>query len=242
MRLPDMSFATNNRVLRTLSATTREAVGARCEPVTLEAGDVLHRMGDVTSAVYFPETAVISTLASYSDGSGVEMANVGREACSALNLILRNPRQLAADEVQIAGRALRLPAERFRELKSEYRDFENALFSVVQSVLYQAMVSGACNAAHEAKPRLARWLLTMGDRTDGNEMRLTHDFLAHMLGVRRATVTNAALDLQSQGLIKYARGRLKITDIKGLRGASCECYDLVRSANADLLPDKRSGG
>lgn len=231
-----MAHETNNRVLRALDSETRNAVIRRCEPVTLEAEAVLQRAGEATHAVYFPETAVISAIATYSDGSGIEMANIGREACTAVNLMLGHPQQLHTDEVQIAGGALRLPAEQFLTLKTKHETFAQRLLASAQSVFYQVMISGACNGAHSARQRLARWLLTMADRTDGSEMRLTHDFLAQMLGVRRATVTQAAQDLQEHGLISYRRGRVAITDRAGLRKASCECYDLVRSANRDLLP------
>lgn len=232
-----MSLNTKNKVLRSLQAETRRAVMQHCEEVDLSAETVLHRMGEATDAVYFPETAVISTLATYSDGSGIEMANVGREACTAVNLVLGQSKQLHTDEVQISGGALRMPTEKFLHLKSEHADFERALFSSVQSVFYQVMISGACNGTHDALHRLARWLLTMHDRADGNEMRLTHDFLAQMLGVRRATVTEAALKLQDRGLIDYARGRVAIKDHAGLSDASCECYALVRAANRELLPE-----
>jgi hypothetical protein len=108
----------------------------------------------------------------------------------------------------------------------------------VQAIVYQVMVSGACNATHDARQRLARWLLTMDDRSDAAEMRLTHEFLAHMLGVRRATVTEAASGLRAEGLIAYAHGRVTISDRAGLHAASCGCYDLVREAYDVLLPEK----
>ncbi len=232
-----MTHVTNNRVLCALTPRVRDAVTKQCEDVTLKAGTVLQRSGDATHAVYFPESAVVSAIATYSDGSGIEMANMGREASTAVNLMLGQSRQMHTDEVQIAGAALRLPVERFLQLKSEHETFERVLFASAQSVFYQVMISGACNGAHSARQRLARWLLTMADRIDGSEMRLTHDFLAEMLGVRRATVTEAAQDLQENGLISYTRGRVRITDRTGLTKASCECYNLVRAANRELLPE-----
>lgn len=232
-----MTQATNNRVLCALDPDTRNAVTEHCEPVTLTAGTVLQRSGETTHGVYFPESAVVSAIATYSDGSGIEMANIGREASTAVNLLLGQSRQLHTDEVQIEGDARRLPTERFQQLISEHETFERILFASAQSVFYQVMVSGACNGAHSARQRLARWLLTMADRIDGSEMRLTHDFLSEMLGVRRATVTEAAQDLQEKGLISYRRGRVRITDRTGLTNASCECYNLVRAANRELLPE-----
>ncbi len=233
-----MTYQTRNRVLLSLSAETRQAVIERCEKVDLEVGTILHRVGDKTYATFFPETAVISTLASYADGSMIEMANVGSEACTGFNVILGGSIQLTTNEAQVSGTALKLPINQFHHLKSRYSDFESALFSAAQSLFFQVMVSGACNGAHDAKQRLARWLLTMKDRADGEEINLTHEFLAQMLGVRRATVTKVASELQAAGFIQYSRGRVKITDHAGLHAASCECYDLVRSTNHELLPDK----
>ncbi|MDG4647689.1 Crp/Fnr family transcriptional regulator [Roseibacterium sp. SDUM158017] len=233
-----MTEPTKNRVLLSLDAETRAAVLDACERTERSAGTILERAGDATSAGYFPETAVISTLASYSDGATVDMANVGREGCAAINLTLGHSTHLSTDEIQIAGTVLMLPAERFRRLQAEHRAFERALFSSVQALIYQVMVSGACNASHDARQRLARWLLTLRDRSDGREMRLTHEFLAHMLGVRRATVTEAASGFRKAGLIDYAHGRVTIEDRAGLRSASCECYDLVRRTTDALLPDR----
>lgn len=231
-----MSADTNNRVLLSLPSEVRRTILGSGEIVRLERGTILGRTGEITRAVYFPETAVISTLATYRDGSNIEMANVGREACTGINLMLGNTRLMNTNEAQIGGEAFELPAERFGRLKGSEPAFERALFSTAQAVFYQVMVSGACNGAHDARQRLARWLLTMQDRNDGEEMRLTQNFLAHMLGVRRATVTQAALEFQEAGLIDYARGCVRIIDRRGLRAQSCECYDMVREAYERLLP------
>lgn len=235
-----MAHATRNRVLLSLPLRTREAVLDECEEVELQRRTILEEIGQPTRAVWFPETSVISTLATYGDGSTIEMANVGREACTGINLVLHQSDQLNTNEVQIGGLARRCPTERFLRLKAEDKAFSNALFATVQAVFYQVLVSGACNGAHDSRKRLARWLLTMDDRNDEPQMKLTHDFLAEMLGVRRATVTGAASSLQADGLITYSHGKVRITDRPGLRDASCECYDLVRDAYESLLPEGRN--
>lgn len=227
---------TNNRVLQAVPEKDRAAVLDACERVELAGRTILDRAGEPTSAVHFPETAVVSTIATYGDGSSIEMANIGREACTGTGLILGHPRQLNTNEVQLGGSALAMPADRFAELQKSLPAFEKSLFSTVQALFYQVMVSGACNGAHSAKERLARWLLTMRDRNDRDTMDLTHDFLSEMLGVRRATVTEAARDLKTAGLIGNSRGQVRIADKNGLRRASCECYDLVRNAYDVLLP------
>ena len=237
-----MTHMTPNRVLLALPTEDHHTVLDACERVELEIRTTLDHVGDTPSFVHFPETAVVSTLSTYSDGSSIEMANIGREACTGIGLILGHPRQLNTNEVQVGGRALAMPAKRFVELKASLPAFERVLFSAVQAVFYQVMVSGACNGTHGAKQRLARWLLTMRDRNDEDTIRLTQDFLAEMLGVRRATVTEASQDLQSRGLITYSRGQVRITDREGLRQASCECYDLVRNAYDALLPAAEKTG
>lgn len=232
-----MTFETNNRVLKILPDNVREAVAEKCERVDLEGGTVLARAGERANTVHFPESCVISTLQTYSDGSMIEMGNIGCEACSGVNLTLGYADQLNTNEIQVGGSALEMQAESFTTLKEAHPEFERALFSNVQAVFYQTMVSGGCNGAHDSKQRLARWLLTMNDRNDGETMRLTHEFLGQILGLRRATVTNAASELQEAGLIEYSRGRVTITDHEGLRQASCECYDLVRRAYDSILPE-----
>lgn len=233
-----MAQSTNNRILLSLPPETRAAVMGACERVDLRRETILEEIGAPTSAAWFPETAVISSLATYRDGSTIEMATVGCEACTGVNLVLGQPMQLVTTEVQISGEALRCPASSFRRLRTQHPDFEASLFAAVQAVFYQVMVSGACNGAHSARQRLARWLLTMHDRNDDPSMRMTHEFLAHMLGVRRATVTEAASALQDEGLISYSHGRMAIVDHRGLRKASCECYDLVRSTYEKVLPER----
>lgn len=241
-RSPEMKHSTNNRVLRSLPEEARSTVLRNCDRVELKRRTILDRVGQMTNTVHFPETAVISTVASYRDGSSIEMANVGREACTGIGLVLGHPRQLNTNEVQISGEALAMSADSFVRLKNTLPDFSTSLHSTIQAIFYQVMVSGACNGAHRARQRLARWLLSMGDRSDHETMSLTHEFLAEMLGVRRATVSEAAADLQAEGLIEYSHGRVRIVDHSALREASCECYDLVRSAYALLLPEKRSAG
>lgn len=231
-----MALETINRVLCSLPVDARQAVLDECDRVELIARSIIDRVDETPEVVHFPETAVISTISTYSDGSSIEMANIGREACTGIGLILGHPRQLNTNEVQIGGSALEMRADTFVERKASIPAFEKALFATVQAVFYQVMVSGACNGAHSAKQRLARWLLTMRDRHDQDTLRLTHDFLATMLGVRRATVTEASRDLQSHGLIATSRGQVRIVDPEGLQKVSCECYNLVKNAYTVLLP------
>lgn len=234
-----MAPQTKNRILLSLPSELRGHVIERCSPVHLELGRVLSRAGQPLPVVHFPETAVVSTVSTFADGSAIEVANIGRDGCTGTSLVLRNPRELTTNIVQLAGQALAMDAKDFTHLKVTMTGFERALFGAVQGVFFQVMVSSACNATHSARERLARWLLTMRDRSDSDVMYLTHDFLAEILGVRRATVSEAAGAMKDKGLIDYSRGRITIVDRAGLRKASCECYDLVRDAYASLLPHAR---
>ncbi len=235
-----MSHGTKNGVLLSLEPATRAEILAQTERKELAVGTVLGRTGEPTPALHFPETAVISTLASYRDGSTIEMANVGRECCTGIGLILGEGQQLNTNLVQVAGASRVLTPEALRRLRRRHADFERALLAAMQAVFYQVLVSGACNGAHSARQRLARWLLTMNDRSDDETIFLTQEFLSDILGVRRPTVTQAAGDLQREGCIDYARGRIRIVDVGALHEASCECYDMVRDANAVLLPERRA--
>lgn len=226
---------THNRILRSLSDRDLERVLAACRSVPLEFGQVLTAMSEPVETVYFPESGVISVVSYYSDGSTVEMANVGRESCTGLAPSLRHQTELCTDLVQIPGRALAMSVMEFNRLRREIPAFENVLLTNVHGVLYQVMVSGACNARHSARERLARWLLTMYDRTGDEQMDFTQDFLAEILSVRRATISEAASQLRDEGAISYARGTIHLTDIGALHGASCECYDLVSSAYRGLF-------
>lgn len=232
-----MVHETKNRVLRSLPAQTCAAVLDACERGHFEGKTELGRVGEPAKKVYFPETSVISALATYLDGSTIEMANIGCEACTGIALVLGHSDLLVTTEVQISGTALSVSADEFVNLMSSLPTFQSALLSSTQALFYQIMVSGACNGAHSAKQRLARWLLTMNDRADVEIMHLTQEYLAEMLGLRRATISNAASAFQEAGLIHYTRGQISITDRPGLSRASCECYGMVREAYDSLLPE-----
>ena len=231
-----MTDHTGNRVLDSMPPAVRQKVLERSRRVDHAAGTTLVRAGSVVSAVQFPTTVVISTVSTYSDGSIIEMANIGRESCTGTGLTLDQPRALNTNIVQLAGASHEIGAADFLRLKAEHSELRGALLSSVQALIYQIMISGACNGVHSARQRLSRWLLTMHDRNDDGVMELTQDFLAEMLGVRRATVSEAAGSLREAGLISYSRGRVRVEDYDGLRAASCECYDLVREAHDTLLP------
>ena len=186
--------------------------------------------------VYFPDSGVISVVAVYANGDIIEMATIGREGCTGLQAIFGAKASSVRFLVQIPGSAARMPRVAFHRAMESISSFRSLMFSYVQAFLEQVLVSGACNGAHSLKERLARWLLMMRDRSDGDTLLITQDMLAEMLGVRRPSITHIVRELEQAGLIEPGRRQLTILDRQGLKKASCECYQLVRERIAFHLP------
>jgi CRP-like cAMP-binding protein len=175
-------------------------------------------------------------VAVYADGSIIEMATVGREGCTGVQAILGAKRSSVQLLVQIPGSAAKMSRVAFTQAMQSMPSFRSVMDAYVQAFLEQVMVSVACNGAHSLKQRLARWLLMMRDRSDGDALPITQDLLAEMLGVQRPTITNAARELERAGLIERGRREITILDRQGLTEATCECYQLVRARLAFHLP------
>ncbi len=178
---------------------------------------------------------MISIVAMMRDGAAVEVGIAGREGMLGVQAVLGDDISLNEAMVQIPGSALRLPAEVLRREAQTSVQLRGVLLRYVQAYLNSATQSAACNRAHLLEQRLARWLLTARDRAGADRLPLTHEFIAMMLGVRRAGVTVAAQSLQSAGLIHYAHGRITIADREGLEAAACECYEVTTREYARLL-------
>lgn len=233
-----MADAPNNRILRVLQDETLQNVLEACRDVHLDVTTVLDRIGDEQSTIHFPEDCVISTLATYPDGTSIEVANIGREGSTGLGPLLETPVMLTTNIVQIAGHAYAMDTDTFHTLVADQPEFRRAMLASTRGMFQQVMISNACNAKHTAEQRLARWLLTMSDRVSDRTVELTQDFFAQILGVRRATISEASSRLKRDGVIDYSRGALEILDRDGLHDASCECYDLVSDAYDQLLSGK----
>src|SRR5580704_194219 len=164
------------------------------------------------------------------------MATIGREGCSGVQAILGAKRSSVQLLVQIPGSAAKMSRAAFMRTMQSMPSFRSLMDAYVQAFLEQVMVSVACNGAHSLKQRLARWLLMMRDRSDGDVLPITQDLLAEMLGVQRPSISNAAQELERAGLIERGRRQVTIRDRQGLTKASCECYQLVRSRLAFYLP------
>ena len=186
--------------------------------------------------VFFPDSGFVSAVAVYADGSIIEMATIGREGCTAVQAILGAESSSIRLLVQLPGGAAKMTRAAFAQGMGSMPSFRSLMFAYVQAFLEQVLVSVACNGAHSLKQRLARWLLTMRDRSDDDALQITQNLLAEMLGVQRPTITNAARELERAGLIVRGRRQVTILDRQGLIAASCECYRLVRARVASYLP------
>jgi CRP-like cAMP-binding protein len=189
----------------------------------------------VIEAVYFPLDAVLSMAAVDRDGGTVEVGSVGCEGMTGFPLLLGADQSTSRVVVQIGGRAERMDARVLRREAERNEQFGRLLLLYVQAFMTQVAQSTACNRLHPAAQRLARWLLICRDRVGRDELPITQETMAVMLGVRRATVTEAAGSLQRAGVIRYRRGLVMIVDRPGLEAAACECYDIVREEFYRLL-------
>jgi CRP-like cAMP-binding protein len=217
-----------NLILLGLPADEFGVAARKLEFVELPTHTVLHEAGELLTHVYFINSGLASVLTVMSDGKSVEVGLAGKEGFIGLPLVVglsSSPTQVI---MQVGGSAHRMSAAGFKELLSHSPALEKNLNRYAQTLGMQATHVAACNRLHEVDARLARWLLMSQDRLGGDVVPLTQEFLAHMLGTRRASVTVAAGILQKVGLITYNRGSVRIDDRSGLEDAACECYTSIK--------------
>ena len=217
-----------NSVLAALPRKAYLALVAGLAPVNLAFGDVLYEPGQKIRDVYFPSRSVVSLLTVVDDRAALEVGLVGREGMVGIPLALGIDVSSVRALVQGAGSALQMKAAPFRKAFDASPPLQRALHRYTHALMAQITQTAACNRFHVVDARLARWLLMTRDRLCSEEFHLTHEFLAHMLGVRRVGVTEAASALQQRKLIDYSRGNIRILDDAGLEAASCGCYKLVK--------------
>src|ERR1700724_437824 len=220
--------ALSNQLLAALGPESRSRIDPHLQPVTLKLGAVVCEAGGLLKHAYFPQGAVLSLLTVLQNGSAIETANIGREGAFGLFAAMYSRVSFNRCLVQLEGGMDRCPIEL---LQSEFRDSEHVrdLFvSYSETLLSHVQQTVACNAMHTTEERLCRGLLMMLDRAEGEALPYTHEFLSHMLGANRKSVTLAALSLRTAGLISYHRGKIQILDRPGLEKASCECYGIVK--------------
>ncbi|MGS2743537.1 Crp/Fnr family transcriptional regulator [Halomonas sp. LS-001] len=225
-----------NRLLAGLPSVEQDAFIAACETVELVFGEVLLKPSEAVTHVYFPIDSFISLIATLDPHEQLEVAMAGREGMFGTSLVLGIDESPLLALVQGAGSAFRLNAVSFQMLLLKCPVLYQRLKQYIYVMMGQLARSVACNHFHRIEARLARWLLMTQDRAGGDQLQLTHEFLAMMLGVRRAGITLAAISLQTRGIIRYQRGEITVLDRSGLIEAACGCYSLDCALYAKILP------
>jgi CRP-like cAMP-binding protein len=209
--------------------------------VTWGPGQVLYDVGGSVDEAHFPSSAGLSLVSVMGDGACVECATVGFESAVGLLPALSGGISSNRTLVQLAGSGISISAPALRKRAIESLGLFDLLLRFAQVVIAQEEQSVACNALHDAAPRLARWILQSQDRLNTRVLPLKQDYLAIMLGVQRSTLSALASQLKDEGLIRYSRGQLEILDRPGLERRSCECYDGLRRLHARLLSPPQAG-
>jgi CRP-like cAMP-binding protein len=224
-----------NLLLDALPDNERRALAPYLAPVELKQQQILFDIRDTISEVYFATDAVISLVIPLSTGEIVETAMVGRDGVVGAGAALNGRVSLNRAIVQIGGSCLRCPVEPLRNILREHSYIRSLVGAHEQALFAQAQQSAACNVTHVIESRLARWLLRAADLHGGDELPLTQEYIAQMLGVRRTSVTLVARTLQEAGMIRYSRGKITLLDIPALQDTACECYQAVKSNYGALL-------
>ncbi len=224
-----------NHLLESLPETEWKRLEPVLEEVDLPLGMVLYESGSTLSHVYFPTTAIVSLLYVMENGSSAEIAVVGNEGIVGVALFMGGESTPSRAVVQSAGKGYRLGAARMKTEFNLAGPVLHLLLRYTQALLTQMAQTAVCNRHHSLDQQLCRWLLLSLDRLHGNELVMTQELIANMLGVRREGVTAGALKLQRAGLIRYSRGHITVLDRSGLESRSCECYAVVRKEYERLL-------
>ncbi len=224
-----------NKLLACLPAKTFAAIKPELKTVELKHAAVLANAGSTVQRVDFPHSGVISLVVDLSVGEMIETAMIGRDGVFNAASALDGKVSLNKAIVQLAGEASVISVDKFRLIAEEHKAFRSLLIRHEQVLFAQSQQSAACNASHSVEARMCRWLLRMRDLAGGDEMTLTQEFLAQMLGVRRPSVSIVAATLQKAGFIEYRRGKIRLVDIKGLEEGACECYGTVKAHYERLL-------
>jgi CRP-like cAMP-binding protein len=233
--LQEAAHVTGNHLLAALPSEAYERLQPSLEPVTLSLGKVVYESGGQMRYVYFPTTSHISLLYTMLDGSTAEMGLVGNEGVVGIALFMGGETTTSHAVVQGGGAALRMKAKAMLDEFRRGDEFQLLMLRYTQALITQISQTAVCNRLHSVEQRLCRWLLMTHDRTESDELQMTHEFISNMLGVRREGVTLAAHRLQEAGMIRYVRGHINILDREQLLAHVCECYQVVRTEHARLL-------
>ena len=225
----------HNRLLACLSGEELELLRPHMEQVQLFHGDSIIEPHVPIKDIYFPTTCLLSMVTTMEDGSTIESGSIGREGMSGIPVLLDAKETTMPTFVQIPGESIRIKAETVKEVYNRGGALKKILNRYIHTVIIVGSQSTACNRLHNIEARLARWLLMSSDGVGSDEVNLTHEYLAVMLGVRRAGVSEAAAKLQERNLIRYNRGNVLILERESLENSACECYHVVKTEYDRLL-------
>ena len=226
-----------NHLLAALPGPAWQRLLPQLEAVDLPLGRVLKEAGQAPGWVWFPTTAIVSLMYMLSDGDAVEVAMVGSEGMVGATLFMGSESTPSRAVVQCAGRVYRIGSRAIKDEFDRAGPVMHLMLRYAQSLLTQMAQSAVCNRHHSLDQKLCRWLLLCLDRLQGNELAMTQELIATMLGVRREGVTEATLHLQAAGIIHHVRGHITVTDRLALERRACECYAVVKKECDRLLPD-----
>jgi len=233
--MPGSYSPEQNHLLAALPPAERERVYPHLQLVPMPLGRVLYESGDPLLHVYFPVDAIVSLLYVMENGSSAEISVVGNEGLIGIALFMGGESTPSRAIVQSAGYAYRLVARRLKEEFNRHGDMQLLLLRYTQALITQMSQTAVCNRHHSVDQQLCRWLLLSLDRLASNQLIMTQELIANMLGVRREGVTDAAGKLQKLGVIQYARGQITVLDRPQLEKLSCECYAVVKKESDRLL-------
>jgi len=231
-----LSNPRQNRLIAALPAAVYEHLSPHFELVPMPLGRVVYESGSELNHVYFPTTAIVSLLYVMIDGASAEIGVVGNEGIIGVALFMGGETMPNRAVVQSAGHAFRLKGELLKQEFNRAGELHHLLLRYTQALLTQMSQTAVCNRHHSIDQQLCRWLLLSLDRLPDNELVMTQELIANMLGVRREGVTEAAGKLQKAGLVRYNRGHITVLDRPGLEARTCECYRVVREEYDRLLP------
>lgn len=234
--MPQTQGAEQNRLLATLPLDVQERLLPHMELVELPLGKVLYESGDTLRYVYFPTNSIVSLLYVMESGASAEISVVGNEGLIGVALFMGGESTTSRAIVQSAGQAYRLLGQRLKDEFNRHGALLHTLLRYTQALITQMAQTAVCNRHHSIDQQLCRWLLLSLDRLESNELVMTQELIANMLGVRREGVTDAAGRLQRLGVIEYHRGHIRVLNRPKLETLCCECYAVVRKESDRLLP------
>lgn len=234
--MDEHSHPTHNHLLAALPAEVQERVFPHLALVNLTLGKVVYESGDTLRHVFFPTNSIVSLLYVLESGASAEISVVGNEGLIGVAMFMGGESTPSRAIVQSGGYAYRMSGQRLKDEFNRHGDMLLLLLRYTQSLITQMAQTAVCNRHHAIDQQLCRWLLLSLDRLRGNELTMTQELIANMLGVRREGVTEAAGKLQKLGVIEYNRGKITVLDRTRLEGLSCECYSVVKKETERLLP------